>query len=254
MEQTVPFQTHLGRVAVVTGAAGGFGKAFCLGLAERGADIVAVDLQDSAETVRLVTGLGREAIALTADISDPAAVDEVGAHVRARFGRCDILVNNAGIYPNRTFDDVDFEFWRRVQSVNLDSQFLMTKAVVDLMKQNSWGRIVNITSNSIGLAAPGVSHYLASKMGIIGLTRGLATDLAGFGVTVNAVGPTLTASQAWSARGLPAPLVEAIIAKQAIKRAGQVEDVVGTVAFLTSDDAAFVTGQTIMADGGLARL
>lgn len=248
------FQTHEGRVAVITGAAGGFGRAFCLGLAERGADIVAVDIQDSAETAQLVSALGRRAISLAADISDPAAVGELGARIRSDFGRCDILINNAGIYPNRSFDDADFEFWRKVQSVNLDSQFLMAKAVVDLMKQNNWGRIVNITSNSIGLAAPGVSHYLASKMGIIGFTRGLATDLAGFGITVNAVGPTLTASQAWDARGLPAPLVEATIAKQAIKRSGRVEDVVGTVAFLTSDDAAFVTGQTIMADGGLARL
>jgi 3-oxoacyl-[acyl-carrier protein] reductase len=91
-------------------------------------------------------------------------------------------------------------------------------------------------------------------MGIIGFTRGLANDLAGFGITVNAVGPTLTASQAWEARGLPTALVDATIAKQAIKRAGQVEDVVGVVAFLTSDESAFVTGQTIMADGGLARM
>jgi len=248
------FASHAGRVAVITGATGGFGRAFCLGLAQRGADIVAVDIQDSAETVELVKAAGRKAIALTADISDPAAVAETGDRIVAEFGRCDILVNNAGIYPNRAFDDVDFDFWRRVQSVNLDSQFLMAKAVVDLMKQNGWGRIVNITSNSIGLATPGVAHYLASKMGIIGFTRGLATDLAGFGITVNAVGPTLTASQAWDSRGLPAPLLEATIARQAIKRSGEVGDVVGTVAFLTSDDAAFVTGQTIMADGGLARL
>jgi NAD(P)-dependent dehydrogenase (short-subunit alcohol dehydrogenase family) len=251
------FQTHQGRVAVVTGSAGGFGQAFCVELAERGADIVAVDIQDSTETVELVTGLGRQALALSVDISDPsvvAGVGGVGGEIRSRFGRCDILVNNAGIYPNRSFDDADFEFWRMVQATNLDSQFLMTKAVVDLMKERSWGRIVNITSNSIGLAAPGVSHYLASKMGIIGFTRGLATDLAGFGITVNAVGPTLTPSQAWNARGLPTALVDATVAKQAIKRPGQVQDVVGTVAFLTSDDAAFVTGQTIMADGGLARL
>jgi NAD(P)-dependent dehydrogenase (short-subunit alcohol dehydrogenase family) len=248
------FQTHEGRVAVITGAAGGFGRAFCLGLAERGADIVAVDIQGTEETVRLVTALGRRVISLTADISDPDAVAEVRAQIRSHFGRCDILINNAGIYPNRSFDDADFEFWRRVQSVNLDSQFLMAKAVVDLMKENSWGRIVNITSNSIGLASPGIAHYLASKMGIIGFTRGLANDLAGFGITMNAVGPTLTASQAWDVRGLPAALVDTIVARQAIKRPGQVEDVVGAVAFLTSDDSAFVTGQTIMADGGLARM
>ncbi len=101
---------------------------------------------------------------------------------------------------------------------------------------------------------PGVTHYLASKMGIIGFTRGLASDLAGFGITVNAVGPTLTPSQAWDARGLPAVVVEATVQKQAIKRPGRTDDVIGVVAFLSSEDAAFITGQTIMADGGLARM
>jgi NAD(P)-dependent dehydrogenase (short-subunit alcohol dehydrogenase family) len=247
-------QTHAGRVAAITGAAGGFGQAIAVGLAARGADIVAVDLQDSTETVALVEGLGREAVALVADITSPAAVSAVGDEIRSQFGRCDILVNNAGIYPNRAFDDVDFEFWRRVHAVNLDSQFLMAKAVVALMKENDWGRIINLTSNSIVLAVPGVAHYLSSKMAVIGFTRGLATDLAEFGITVNAVGPTLTPSQAWDARGLPPALVDATVQKQAIKRPGRPDDIVGTIAFLSSDDAAFVTGQTIMADGGLARM
>lgn len=246
--------THAGRVAVITGANGGFGQAFAVGLAERGADIVAVDLRDSAETVALVQALGRKAISLVADISDPAAVADIGTQIASLFGRCDILINNAGIYPNASFDDLDYELWRRVQSVNLDSQFLMAKAVVGLMKENGWGRIVNLTSNSIVLAVPGVTHYLASKMGVIGFTRGLANDLAGFGITVNAVGPTLTPSQAWAERGLPDFVVEATIQKQAIKRAGTTDDMVGIIGFLTSDDAAFVTGQTMMADGGLARM
>jgi NAD(P)-dependent dehydrogenase (short-subunit alcohol dehydrogenase family) len=247
-------QTHEGRVAVVTGATGGFGQAFCVALAERGADIVAVDINDLSETVELVEKLGRKAIALTVDIADPSAVEEVGPRIRSEFGRCDILVNNAGIYPNRPFEDMDYEFWRQVQSVNLDSQFLMSKAVVDLMKENSWGRIINLTSNSIVLAVTGVSAYISSKMGIIGFTRGLASDLAEFGITVNAIGPTLTPSQAWDARGLPEVVIETTIAKQAIKRRGQTDDLVGIIAFLSSDDAAFITGQTMMADGGLARM
>ena len=120
------------------------------------------------------------------------------------------------------------------------------------MKENGWGRIINLTSNSIVLAVTGVSAYISSKMGIIAFTRGLASDLAGFGITVNAVGPALTPSQAWEARGLPEVVVEATIAKQAIKRRGQTDDLVGIIAFLSSDDAAFITGQTMMADGGLA--
>jgi NAD(P)-dependent dehydrogenase (short-subunit alcohol dehydrogenase family) len=247
-------QTHEGRVALVTGSNGGFGQAFAVGLAARGADVVAVDLQDSVETVRLIGKIGRRAVAIAGDITDQAAVAAIAERVRSEFDRCDILVNNAGIYPNRPFDDMDYDLWRQVQSVNLDSQFLMAKALVPFMKENEWGRIVNLTSNSIAINAAGVSAYLASKMGIIGFTRGLATDLAGFGITVNAVGPTLTPSQAWDARGLPPALVDAIVQKQAIKRPGTPDDVVGIIGFLTSDDAAFITGQTMMADGGLARM
>ena len=249
------FPTHAGRVAVVSGAAGGFGRAFCIGLAERGAGIVAVDIQDSSETVGLVKKLGGKAIALVADVTDPPAVADIGAQIRTQFGRCDILINNAGIYPHSHFDDIDVQLWRRTQAVNLDSQFLMAKAVVDLMKDNTWGRIVNITSDHIGQAAPAAAHFLASKMGIIGFTRGLATDLASFGITVNAVGPGVTPNQATDAiGGLPASVVKATVAMQAIKRPAETHDVVGVVAFLSSDEAAFITGQTIMADGGLARL
>ncbi len=248
------FPTHEGRVAVITGAARGFGSAFCIGLAERGADIVAVDIDDCAETVARVEKLGRRAFALSVDITDPVAVAATGDQIRREFGRCDILINNAGSYPSRAFDDIDYEFWRKVQTLNLDSQFLMAKAVVGMMKENGWGRIINLTSNSIVLAVPGVTPYLASKMGIIGFTRGLASDLAGFGITVNAVGPTATATPGMKSKALPPAALEAVVQKQAIKRPGEVEDIVGTVAFLSSDDAAFVTGQTIMADGGLARI
>ena len=247
-------QTHEGRVAVITGAARGFGQALSVGLADRGADIVAVDIGDSSDTVTQIEKLGRKALALTADVTDPAAVAEVGEQIRSHFGRCDILVNNAGAYPFRHFDEVDYDFWRKVQALNLDSQFLMAKTVVDLMKENSWGRIINITSNSIVIAVPGLAHYMASKTGVIGFTRGLATDLAGFGITVNAVGPTATANEGAKASGVDPAVIDAVVQMQAIKRPGRADDIVGTVAYLSTDDAAFVTGQTIMADGGLARI
>jgi len=247
-------QTHEGRVAVITGAASGFGQAISVGLAARGANIVAVDVADPSETVAQIEEHGRKALVLTADVTDPDAVADIGAQVRSAFGRCDILVNNAGIYPVRPFDEVDFALWRKVHAINLDSQFLMTKAVVDLMKENGWGRIVNITSNSIVIAVPGLSHYMASKAGVIGFTRGLATDLAALGITVNAVGPTATPNAAFKADPAGPAMIEAVVAMQAIKRPGHADDIVGTVAFLTTDDAAFVTGQTIMADGGLARI
>jgi NAD(P)-dependent dehydrogenase (short-subunit alcohol dehydrogenase family) len=241
------------KVAVVTGAAQGFGRAISIGLASRGVDVLAVDLADSRETVEAVENAGARAVSLQADVSDPTTVEKVEAALKDAFGRCDILVNNAGIYPNVPITEVDYALWQLVQRINLDSQFLMVKAVLPFMMHNKWGRIVNITSNSIGLVVPGLSHYMASKAGVIGFTRGLATDVAGYGITVNAVGPTASLTTGGKAHIKPEH-IEELAQTQAIKRAGRAEDIVGTVLFLSSDDSAFVTGQTIMADGGLVRL
>lgn len=191
-------------------------------------------------------------LGLTADVSSPEQTAAVGQEVADRFGRNDILVNNAGVFPFRTFEELDYDTWRRVLAVNLDSQSLMAKAVLQTMKKGGWGRIVNLTSNSIVTSVPGLSHYMASKKGNIGFSRGLANDLAAFGITVNAVGPTLTITPG-SREVHPQEALETAAQPQAIKRNGVPEDLTGTVAFLTSDDAAFVTGQTIMADGGYAR-
>ncbi|MEU4476302.1 SDR family oxidoreductase [Micromonospora sp. NPDC023888] len=239
-------------MAVVTGAGRGIGQAVARNLGERGATVVAIDLKNPEETVDLLTSGGHTAIGLTADVSDPEQTAAAGAEAIGRFGKVDILVNNAGIFPFYTIEELDYDKWRRVLAVNLDSQFLMVKAVLAGMKKGGWGRIVNLTSNSIITAAPGLSHYMASKMGDIGFSRGLANDLAPFGITVNAVGPTLTITP--GVREIhPPEALEAIAQAQAIKRNALPDDLVGTIAFLTSDDAAFVTGQTIMADGGYAR-
>ncbi|WP_327365841.1 SDR family NAD(P)-dependent oxidoreductase [Streptomyces sp. NBC_01217] len=245
-------QTHTGRVAVVTGAGRGIGQAIAVDLGTRGATVVAVDLTSPDETVALLADKGLTALGLTADVSSPEQTAAVGKEVTDRFGRADIMVNNAGIFPFRDIEELDYDTWRRVIAVNLDSQFLMVKAVLATMKNGGWGRIVNLTSNSIVTNVPGISHYMASKMGNIGFSRGLANDLAPFGITVNAVGPTLTITPG-SREVHPQEARDAAAQAQAIKRNGLPEDLTGTIAFLTSDDAAFVTGQTIMADGGYAR-
>jgi 3-oxoacyl-[acyl-carrier protein] reductase len=241
------------RVAVVSGAGRGIGQAICRGLAQRGVDVVAVDLVEPTETVAMIEAEGRKALGITADVSDPDDVQRVGRDITEYMGRCDILVNNAGIYPAARIFNMDFEAWRKVMQVNLDSQFLMTKAVLHHMRENGWGRIINLTSNSVGLTLPGMSHYIASKMGVIGFTRGLANDVADFGVTVNAVGPTLSRTPGLAESVINADAQRHVYSLQAIKRQGEPEDVVGTILFLASDDAGFVTGQTIMADGGLLR-
>jgi NAD(P)-dependent dehydrogenase (short-subunit alcohol dehydrogenase family) len=168
--------SHIGKVAVITGAAAGIGQAYATRLAADGATIVAADRQSADETVSLVKAAGGSAIAVPCDVSKPADVAALAQAVEAQFGRCDILVNNAGIYPIQTFDQITFEDWRRIMSVNLDGQFLTIKAFAPGMRQRGWGRIVNQASDTFALNLMGFAHYIASKGGVIGLTRALAAN------------------------------------------------------------------------------
>ena len=250
---------HKDKVAVITGGANGIGQAFAKRLAEDGVHIAIADVAPAHETVKMVEQAGRQALACQCDAASEPSVAAMAAEVHKTFGRCDILINCAGIYPQQDFEKMKFEDWRRVLSINLDSCFLVSKPFVPGMKQRQWGRIVNMASSTLGSVVSGFVHYMSSKAGIVGFTRAMASELGPHGITVNAISPGLTRSPGTLARK-PRPGMADMEAEfdfaagmQAIKRVEVPEDLVGTVSYLTSDDAAFITGQTLNVDGGRVR-
>jgi NAD(P)-dependent dehydrogenase (short-subunit alcohol dehydrogenase family) len=250
---------HKDKVAVITGAANGIGQAFARRLAEDGVHVAIADIALGDQTVKLVEQAGRQALACNCDVTSPESVAAMAAQVQQAFGRCDILVNCAGIYPQQAFEQMKFEDWRRILSINLDSVFLLSAAFVPGMKQRGWGRIVNMASSTLGSVVTGFVHYMSSKAGIVGFTRALASELGPHGITVNAISPGLTRSPGTLARKPRAGMASMedefnfAASMQAIKRVEVPDDLVGTLSYLTSDDAAFITGQTLNVDGGRVR-
>jgi len=242
-------KTHAGKTAVITGAARGIGQALAQRFAEHGANVVGVDLLGQTETAALVSPKA-EFLAVRADLTVAADVAMAAVSSRDRFGRADILVNCAGIYPHCSWDELDYATWKHVFAVNLDSQFLMCKAFVPQMQARRYGRIINFTSGIFQMPVPQYTAYRASKAGCIGFTRSLAADLGEFGITVNAVSPSFVVTPGVLEVG-NAHMADQIIAAQSIKRQSTPYDITGLVLFLASDDADFVTGQTMHADGGL---
>jgi NAD(P)-dependent dehydrogenase (short-subunit alcohol dehydrogenase family) len=252
-------QRHAGKVAVITGAASGIGQAHAVRLASEGAAVVIADVQSGEETLHRIEAAGGSAMTFRCDVADPDSVARLGAGVEAAFGRCDILVNNAGLIPSQPFELISFADWRRIMAVNLDGVFLTTHRFVPGMRERSWGRIVNMASNTFGQKTIGLSHYVASKGGVIGFTRALSGEVGQHGITVNAIAPAMTrtpgteALQDNYADMTQDELYKFVVRKQSIPRPSAPADLAATLSFLVSEDAAFITGQTIYADGGVVR-
>ena len=223
------------RVAIVTGAAQGIGKAVADKLEAEGATVVTADIQ--------------EGTTIKADVSSEADVERMVAETVAEHGKLDVLVNVAAIVPFTPWDEVDFKEWRRIMAVNLDGTFLTNYYAQKAMRENGYGRIVNTASNVILAGTPNLAHYVASKGGVFAFTRALARELGPHGITVNAVAPGLTASEGVLA-SKHAEAFEFVQMLQAIPRQGVPEDIAPAVAFLASEESGWITGQLLVADGG----
>ncbi len=241
-----------GKSALVTGGARGIGKAICLTLAKQGADIAFVDVgrpEVAEATVAEIRALGRKAIFIPADVTDPDACVKAVAAALEAFGKIDILVNNAGITRDDLIMRMPIDDWKKVLEVNLFGAFYMIKAAIRPMLKAHAGRIVNMSSVSGQAGQMGQSNYSSSKAGLIGLTKATAREVASRGITCNAVAPGFIVTELTTV--LPEALQEQIKTATPLGHFGDVQDIANAVAFLASDEAAFITGQVLAVDGGL---
>jgi len=238
------------RVAVVTGAAGGMGRAAAIRLASEGAAVEIIDLKDASPVVKEIQAARGQANAMTADCTDEAQIAHAVKEIESRHGRVDILVNNAGILSGRKpWNTISKEEMNRYVQVNFMGYFLVTKALYPLIKKSKTPRVINVASRTYFLANPGQMAYVASKGAVLGFTRVLARELGDDGIPVNAVMPGMVATPGTMEHSQEEAF-NRVMNNQAIKKRVQPEHLAALIAFLASDDAEMITGQTILCDGG----
>ena len=239
-----------GRVVLVTGAAGGMGTLFVHRFLANGDTVIATDTSaDALEKLATQADPKAGLLTLAADISDAASCKALADFARKKARRVDVLINCAGYFPVQSFDEITLDDWNKVIAINLTGVFLMVKAILPLMRGRRWGRIINIGSGSMFEGVAEQTHYVAAKAGVLGFSRSLARAVGNDGITVNIVAPGLTLTPA-VVKSMPADMVEAQVKARAIQRNETGEDLVGTVFFLASPDADFMSGQTLNVDGG----
>jgi 3-oxoacyl-[acyl-carrier protein] reductase len=244
-----------GKSALVTGGSRGLGRAIAARLAQQGADVAFSYRGNAAaaeETKAIVEGLGRKAVAAQADVRDVAAAEALVKQALDAFGKIDILVNNAGITRDDLIMRMSMDDWRDVLETNLFGAFYAIKAVTRPMLKARSGRIINITSVSGQAGQMGQANYSSAKAGLIGLTKAAARELASRSITVNAVAPGFVLTELTA--DLPPALTEELIKRTPLGRFGTAEEIASAVAFLASDEAAFITGQVLAVDGGLVMM